>query len=71
VMQPILKKVTDEFLGQIHVVSIDITVDPDIAESAGVVGTPTIQFFKNKDKVGEMRGMKQKSEFRQAIASYI
>jgi len=71
VMKPILKKVTDEFVGKICVVNIDITVDPDIAESAGVVGTPTIQFFKNKEKLDELRGMKQKSEFRAAIARYL
>jgi len=71
VLKPILKKVTDEFLGKICVVYIDITVDPDIAQSAGVIGTPTIQFFKNKDKLEELRGMKQKSELRAAIARYL
>ncbi|CAN1213606.1 thioredoxin-disulfide reductase [Tumidithrix helvetica PCC 7403] len=71
VMKPMLKKVTDEFLGQICVVDIDIEVDPEIAEAAGVIGTPTIQFFKRKDKLGEMRGVKQKSEFRTAIAQYL
>ncbi len=71
VLKPILKKVTDEFAGQICVVDIDIEADPEIAESAGVIGTPTIQFFQNKEMVGEMRGMKQKSEYRQAIAKYV
>jgi len=71
VLKPILKKVTDEFLGKICVVNIDITVDPEIAQSAGVIGTPTIQFFKNKDKLEELRGMKQKSELRAAIARYL
>jgi len=71
VLKPILKKVTDEFVGKICVVNIDITVDPEIAQSAGVIGTPTIQFFKNKDKLEELRGMKQKSELRAAIARYL
>jgi thioredoxin reductase (NADPH) len=70
-LKPILKKVTDEFVGQMYVVDIDIEADPEIAESAGVIGTPTVQFFKNKDMLGEIRGVKQKSEFREAIALYL
>lgn len=66
-LKPILNKLVDEFDGQIHYIEIDITEDPDIAESAGVVGTPTIQFFKNKALVSEMKGVKQKSQYRQAI----
>lgn len=71
ILKPILKKVTDEFVGQLFVVDINIATDPEIAESAGVVGSPTIQFFKNKDMLGEIRGVKQKSELREAIATYL
>ncbi len=66
-LKPILSKVVDEFDGKIHYIEIDIEDDPDIAESAGIVGTPTVQFFRNKDMVGEMRGVKQKSQYRQMI----
>jgi thioredoxin reductase (NADPH) len=71
ILKPILKKVTDEFVGQLYVVDIDIATEPEIAESAGVIGSPTIQFFKNKDMLGEIRGVKQKSELREAIAMYL
>jgi thioredoxin reductase (NADPH) len=66
-LKPILSKVVDEFDGKIHYIEIDIEQDPEIAESAGVVGTPTIQFFKQKAMVGEMKGVKQKSQYRQMI----
>lgn len=66
-LKPILKKVVDEFDGQMHYVEIDITEDPEVAESAGVVGTPTIQFFKNKELVTELKGVKPKSQYRQTI----
>lgn len=66
-LKPILKKVVDEFEGQVHYIEIDITEDPEIAESAGVVGTPTIQFFKDKDLVAELKGVKPKSQYRQTI----
>ncbi|MGD1932750.1 MAG: thioredoxin-disulfide reductase [Leptolyngbyaceae cyanobacterium] len=68
VLKPILSKVIDEFEGRIHYVEIDITTDPDIAESAGITGTPTVQFFKDKGLAGELRGMKAKSQYRTMIA---
>jgi thioredoxin reductase (NADPH) len=59
----------DEFDGKIHFVEIDIQQDPDIAENAGVTGTPTIQFFKNKELLQELKGIKPKSQYRQLIES--
>jgi len=68
-LKPIFNKVVDEFDGRIHFVEIDIDKDPDIAESAGVTGTPTIQFFKHKGIVAEVKGVKQKSQYRELIES--
>jgi len=68
-LKPILNKVVDEFDGKIHFVEIDIDKDRDIAENAGVTGTPTVQFFKDKDLLKELKGVKQKSEYRQLIES--
>ncbi len=68
-LKPILNKVVDEFDGKIHFVEIDIDKDRDIAENAGVTGTPTIQLFKNKELLKEVKGVKQKSEYRQLIES--
>ena len=70
-LKPILSKVIDEYEGKIHFVEIDIEDDPEIAKQAGVVGTPTIQFFKDKEIVKQLKGVKQKSEFRQVIDSYL
>jgi thioredoxin reductase (NADPH) len=66
-----LGKVVDELADKIHYVEIDITEDPEVAESAGVIGTPTVQFFKDKAKVGEMMGVKQKSQYREAIEGHL
>jgi thioredoxin reductase (NADPH) len=70
-LKPILSKVIDEFGDRVHYVEIDITVDPEIAESAGVMGTPTLQMFKDKALVGQVVGMKQKSQYRQEIQKYL
>lgn len=68
-LKPILNKVVDEFESIIHFVEIDIDKDRDIAENAGVTGTPTVQLFKNKELVKEVKGVKQKTEYRQLIES--
>ncbi|WP_013321906.1 thioredoxin-disulfide reductase [Gloeothece verrucosa] len=70
-LKPILDKVVDEYEGKIHFVEIDIDADPEIAKTGGVVGTPTVQFFKDKQFLKEMRGVKQKSDFRSVIESYL
>ncbi len=70
-LKPILDKVVDEYEGKIYFVEIDIEADPEIAEAAQVTGTPTMQLFQNKELVKEMRGVKQRSEFRQVIDSYL
>ncbi|MBD1885074.1 thioredoxin-disulfide reductase [Microcoleus vaginatus] len=70
-LKPILNKVVDEFEGKIHYVEIDIEEDPEIAENAGVIGTPTIQYFKDKDLVAELKGVKPKSQYRELIASHL
>ena len=68
-LKPILNKVVDEFEGKIHFVEIDIDEDKDIAENARVTGTPTVQVFKDKELLHEFKGVKQKSQYRQLIAS--
>lgn len=70
-LKPMLSKVIEEFDGQVHYVEIDIEQDPEIAESAGVTGTPTIQFFKDKALVGQMMGVKQKSQYREFIQTHM
>lgn len=70
-LKPILKKVVDEFNDKIHYVEIDIEQEPEIAEAGGVTGTPTIQFFKDKGLVGELKGVKQKSQYRELIEQHL
>lgn len=44
-------QVIDEYASEMHFVEIDIEEDPEIAEAGGVMGTPLVQFFKNKEKI--------------------
>lgn len=45
----LLLQVIDEFDENVHYVEIDIEEDPEIAEAAGIMGTPCVQYFKNKE----------------------
>jgi thioredoxin reductase (NADPH) len=64
-----LDKVVDEYDGKIHFIEIDIEADPEIAQMGGVTGTPTVQIFKDKELLNELKGVKQKSDFRSIIDS--
>ena len=53
--------------GQMHLVEIDIEEDPEIAQAGGITGTPTVQMFKNKERLHHLPGVKMKREYRQLI----
>jgi thioredoxin reductase (NADPH) len=71
VLKPQLKRVLDELGGRAQGVEIDIEADREIAEQAGVTGTPTVQLFFQKELKQQFRGVKQRSEFRSAIESLL
>jgi thioredoxin reductase (NADPH) len=66
-LKPIIGSVVDGYAGRIHYVEIDIEQDPEIAEAAGVNGTPTMQLFKDKERLANVPGVKQKSQYRALI----
>ena len=67
VLKPQLKRILDELGGAAQGVEINIEADPEIAQQAGVTGTPTVQLFFQKELKQTFRGVKQRSEFKTAI----
>ena len=67
VLKPQLKRVLEELGGRAQGVEIDLEAEAEIAQQAGVTGTPTVQLFFRKELVQQFRGVKQRSEFRAAI----
>uniref|UniRef100_A0A6N2K0B5 Thioredoxin domain-containing protein n=1 Tax=Salix viminalis TaxID=40686 RepID=A0A6N2K0B5_SALVM len=59
--------VIDEFDQNIHFVETDIEEDPEIAEAAGIMGAPCVQFFKNMEMTRTVSGVKMKKEYREFI----
>lgn len=70
-LKPILNAVIDEFDGRVHFVTIDIAADGEVAESAGVTGTPTVQIFFEKALMTTIKGVKMKSTYRREINSVL
>ena len=71
VLKPQLKRVLGELAGQAQGVEIDIEADPEIAQQAGVSGTPTVQLFFDKEMRQQWRGVKQRREFLAAIEALL
>ena len=71
VLKPQLQRVIKDLDGAAQAVVIDIETDQDIAEQAGVNGTPTVQLFHRKAMVQQWRGVKQRSVFKDAIEALL
>jgi thioredoxin reductase (NADPH) len=71
VLKPQLKRVLQELGGQAQGVEIDIEADPEIAQQAGVSGTPPVHLFLNRELKQQWRGVKQRREFLAAIEALL
>ncbi|MBM5798611.1 MAG: thioredoxin, partial [Cyanobacteria bacterium K_Offshore_0m_m2_072] len=71
VLKPQLKRVLEELGGRAQGVEIDIDAEPEIAQQAGVTGTPTVQLFFRKELQQQFRGVQQRSTFKAAIEALL
>ena len=71
VLKPQLKRIIKELQGKVLGIEIDIDKDQEIAKQAGINGTPTVQLFKDKLLKKQWKGVKQRSEFKEAIENLI
>lgn len=70
-LKPMLQSVVRAYEGRVHYVEIDITKDAEIAEAAGVTGSPTVQIFHEKSLIKELKGVKMKSDYRTVVESLL
>tara|TARA_Y100001968_G_scaffold311651_1_gene333970 strand:- start:277 stop:1653 length:1377 start_codon:yes stop_codon:yes gene_type:complete len=71
ILKPQLKRVLNESKGKALGVEIDIENDQDIAKQAEVSGTPTVHLFKNKELKQQWKGVKARSEYKNALNNLI
>ena len=64
VLKPQLRRVVEELAPRVQAVEINIEAEPDIAQQAGVSGTPTTQVFYRKELRNQWRGVKQRRTIR-------
>ncbi|CAM9801747.1 unnamed protein product [Ascophyllum nodosum] len=67
----LLDSVADEMGDEIHFVEIDIAASPDIAQNAGITGTPTVQIFSNKALLDTVKGVKGKNVYRARLKAVL
>jgi len=68
-LKPMLASLVEDptYASAVHYIEIDIEADPDIAEAAGITGTPTVQIFHKKERLHVLPGVKMKSEYKQLV----
>ena len=66
-LKPILGKLVDEYDSAVHYVEIDIEEDPEIAEAAGITGTPCVHVFYRKERLAVLAGVKMRGDYRTVI----
>ncbi|NOX26445.1 MAG: thioredoxin-disulfide reductase [Deltaproteobacteria bacterium] len=69
-LRPILKQLRQEFVKEVQQVEIDINTDAELAQAAGITATPTVQFFKNREQIAELKGLRPKDDYRRIIKKY-
>jgi thioredoxin reductase (NADPH) len=68
-LKPMLAKLVEdaEYADAVHLIEVDIEEDPEIAEAAGITGTPCVHIFHRKERLKVLAGVKMKSDYRAVI----
>jgi thioredoxin 1 len=70
-LRPILHQLATEQNGNIHLVEIDMTEEPELAIELGVRSVPTVVLFKGDRLVESIVGLKAKKVYVEAIQKVI
>ncbi|MBZ0137004.1 MAG: thioredoxin [Planctomycetes bacterium] len=68
VLGPIVDKLATEFSGKVKIGKCDIDKNPDIAGAFGVMGVPTLVFFKNGEVVDQHVGLLAEAALRDKLS---
>ena len=70
-LMPILKKLVDEYKGQIILVKVNSDEQQALAAQFGIRSLPTVKFFKNGEIVDEFMGVQSESVIREILEHHI
>ena len=67
VLGPVVDKLATEFKDKVKVAKLDIDQNPDIAQAYGVMGVPTLVFFKGGEIVDQHVGLLNEDALRKKM----
>jgi thioredoxin 1 len=67
VLGPVVDKLATEFKDKVKVAKLDIDQNPEIASAYGVMGVPTLVFFKNGEIVDQHVGLLNEDALRKKL----
>lgn len=70
-MSPIIGDIEDDYEDKLYVYKVNTNFDAELAQSYGVMSSPTFLLFKDGQKVDVKRGVKPKSELTQWVEAYV
>ncbi|WP_017302915.1 thioredoxin family protein [Spirulina subsalsa] len=66
-LAPVLEQLVSDHRDQLHLVTIDLTEEPDLAITLGVRSAPTVVLFQGTDVIERIVGLKPKKLYSEAI----
>ena len=66
-LAPVLQQIVTDHAGKVHMVTIDMTEDPELAMELGVRSAPTVVLFKKTTILERIAGLKPKKLYSEAI----
>ncbi|MFW8601369.1 thioredoxin-disulfide reductase [Desulfobacterota bacterium M19] len=70
-LKPVLNQLRQEFSPRLQQVEIDINIDQELAQAAGITATPTVQFFKNGVQLAEIKGLRPREDYLSVIQKHL
>jgi thioredoxin 1 len=66
-LAPVLEQMVTDHIGKIHLVTIDMTEEPELAMELGVRSAPTVVLLKGTAVLEQIAGLKPKKLYSEAI----
>ena len=70
-MSPILGDLGDDYEGRLKVVKVNVNFDGTLAETYGVMASPTVLFFKDGEEQSRLRGLQNKAQLEEVVRTLI
>lgn len=70
-LDPVLKQVAEEWRGKVKVVKLDADTNPNLMMEYGILGIPTVMFFKGGQLLERMTGFVPKDKLTAKLSPHL